>query len=254
MSRLLVKIKYNGHNYVGWQVQNNGLSVQECVQNAVERIYGKRYDITGCSRTDSGVHANGYCFCFEPEGDIDPYRVPLALNFALPEDIAAFECISVSDEFHPRYNAIAKEYIYKLYDGRNRNPFLKGLAYHYPGKLNVELMDEAASHIIGTHDFRCFMANGSKIIDTVRTIYRCNVTRKEDHVEVKICGDGFLYKMVRIIVGTLIFVSEGKFQPSDIPGIIASLDRNKAGKTASPEGLYLNKVYYDPKEVEDCGK
>ena len=216
MSRLLVKLKYNGSNYVGWQVQKNGLSVQECVQNAIEKVYGKRVDVTGCSRTDSGVHANGYCFCFEPPVKVDPFRVPLSLNSALPLDVSAFECIKVDDSFHPRYSALAKEYIYKLYDGRCRNPFYEGLAYHYIGNLNVQLMDAAAKMLVGENDFKSFMATGSKIEDTVRTIYYCDVTRKDDCVEVHICGDGFLYKMVRIVVGSLIALSEGKIRTSDI--------------------------------------
>lgn len=244
MAKLLVKIKYNGSGYVGWQVQKNGLSVQQCVQDAVEKVYGKRFDVTGCSRTDSGVHASGYCFCFDPGRDVQPSRVALALNSALPEDIAAFSCCIVDDSFHPRYSAVAKEYVYKLYDGRSRDPFLKGLAYHYPGVLNTGLMEKAAEYITGTHDFRAFMANGSKILDTVRTVYFCKVEKKEDHIEIRICGDGFLYKMVRIIVGTLIAVSEQKISADSLPQIIASLDRKNAGKTAPPEGLYLNKVYY----------
>ena len=254
MSKLLVKLKYIGTNYVGWQVQNNGLSIQESVQNAIEKVYGKRVDVTGCSRTDSGVHASGYCFCFTPPKEVDPFRVPLALNSALPEDISAVSCEIVDDDFHPRYNAVAKEYVYKIYDGRLRDPFLDGLAYHYVGKLDVSLMDKAAGEIVGTHDFKSFMANGSKIEDTVRTIYHCSVDKKEDHIEIRVCGDGFLYKMVRIIVGTLISVSEGKIKSEDIKEIIEAKNRNAAGKTAPPIGLYLDKVYYDLREVDYLAK
>ena len=254
MKKLLVKLKYNGTNYVGWQVQKNGLSVQETVQNAIEKVYGQRADVTGCSRTDSGVHANGYCFCFELSKQVDPFRVPLALNSALPEDMSAVSCRQVEDDFHPRYNALAKEYVYKIYDGRCRNPFLQGLAYHYIGKLDVELMNNAASQFIGTYDFCSFMAKGSKIIDTVRTIYLCEVVSKDDYVEVRICGNGFLYKMVRIIVGTLLAVNEGKISIEDIKKIIDAKDRAKAGKTAPPIGLYLNKVFYDEQEVDAIEK
>lgn len=254
MSKLLVKLKYNGSNYVGWQVQKNGVSVQQCVQDSIERLYGSRFAVTGCSRTDSGVHANEYCFCFDPQYEIDPYRVVAALNYALPLDMGVYDCTAVSDDFHPRYSALAKEYIYKIYDGRGRNPFYEGLAYHYIGNINVELINNAAQQFVGKHDFRSFMANGSKIEDTVRTIYYCNVKRVDDYVEVKICGDGFLYKMVRIIVGTLLAVNDGKIDTSAIHDIILALDRSMAGKTAPPHGLYLNRVFYDKKEVEQFGK
>lgn len=250
MKRLLVEIKYIGTNYVGWQVQQNGKSVQQAVQDAIESIYGVRADVTGCSRTDSGVHANGYCFCFLPPKPTTPYKALAALNFALPEDMGVVRCSEVDDDFHPRYSAVAKEYVYKIYDGRARNPFLNGLAWHYIGQLDDKKMQLATSHFLGKHDFCSFMAQGSKIIDTVRTIYRLDVKRQDDCVTITVCGDGFLYKMVRIIVGTLIAVSEGKISPDSIPGIIEQKSRAAAGKTAPPQGLYLNRVFYDKKEVD----
>lgn len=252
MAKLLVKLRYNGTNYVGWQVQKNGLSVQTCVQDAIEKIYGIRCDVTGCSRTDSGVHANGYCFCFSLPFYIQPYKVISALNFALPEDMGVVDCFQVSDDFHPRYNAVAKEYIYKIYDGYTRNPFLNGLAYHYIGRLNLKLINDTASEFTGKHDFRSFMAKGSKITDTVRTVFYCDAKDMEDYVQIRICADGFLYKMVRIIVGTLLAVNEQKIDKNQISDIISAKDRNKAGKTAPPEGLYLSKVFYDIKEVENA--
>ncbi len=251
MAKLLVKIRYNGNNYVGWQVQKNGLSVQTCVQDAIEKIYGKRFDVTGCSRTDSGVHANGYCFCFSLPYDIEPYKVMSALDFSLPQDMGVVDCITVPDDFHPRYSAVAKEYIYKIYGGYTRNPFLNGLAYHYIGRLDAELINSAAFEFVGKHDFRSFMANGSKIKDTVRTVYYCDARNMDDYIQIRICADGFLYKMVRIIVGTLLAVNEQKIDKSKISDIISVKDRNKAGKTAPPQGLYLNKVFYDIKEVEN---
>lgn len=252
MAKLLVKLKYNGADYVGWQVQKNGVSVQSRVQDAIEKLYGVRADVTGCSRTDSGVHANGYCFCFTPPYDVEPYKAVAALNFALPDDMGVSECIAVPDDFHPRYSAVAKEYIYKIYDGRPRNPFLCGLAYHYIGRLNVKIMNEAAAEFKGKHDFFSFMAKGSKIKDTVRNVYYCDVSDKGEYVQIRICADGFLYKMVRIIVGTLLAVSEQKIDKSQISYIISARDRSMAGKTAPAQGLYLNKVFYDIKEVENA--
>lgn len=250
MSRLLVKLKYIGTNYVGWQVQKNGLSVQQCIQDSIEKLYGKRLDVTGCSRTDSGVHANEYCFCFCPPDAVTPQRALAALNYALPDDMGVFECVEVDESFHPRYDAVAKEYIYKIYDGRAKNPFLKGLAYHYIGTLDVDTINKAALEFVGTYDFRSFMANGSKIIDTVRTVYYCRFEDKGEYKELRICGNGFLYNMVRIVVGTLIAVNENKFKICDIKKIIDQKNREAAGKTAPPQGLYLNRVFYDKKEVD----
>ncbi|MBP3481194.1 MAG: tRNA pseudouridine(38-40) synthase TruA [Clostridia bacterium] len=252
MSKLLVKLKYNGSAYVGWQVQKNGKSVQSCVQDAVEKLYGVRADVTGCSRTDSGVHANGYCFCFTPPYEVEPFKAVAALNFALPDDMGVYDCIKVPDDFHPRYSAVAKEYIYKIYGGRPRNPFLNGLAYHYIGELDTDAMNDAAKEFVGRHDFRSFMANGSKITDTFRTVYYCSVMKADDCVQIRICADGFLYKMVRIIVGTLLAVNEQKIDKNQISYIISARDRSAAGKTAPPQGLYLNRVFYDIKEVENA--
>ena len=143
-------------------------------------------------------------------------------------------------------------YIYKIYYGYTRNPFLNGLAYHYIGRLNLKLINDTASEFTGKHDFRSFMAKGSKITDTVRTVFYCDAKDMEDYVQIRICADGFLYKMVRIIVGTLLAVNEQKIDKNQISDIISAKDRNKAGKTAPPEGLYLSKVFYDIKEVENA--
>lgn len=249
MDKLLVKLKFNGSDFVGWQAQQNGLSVQQCINLAIEKIFGAHADVTGCSRTDSKVHANEYCMCFTPPKPIEPRRVAGALNFALPKSIAAFDVSLVNDDFHPRYSAVAKEYVYKLYDQRERNPFLEGLAYQYYKKLDTELLNKAAQHFVGKKDFRAFMAQGSKISDTVREIYYCNVKREGQTVNITVCANGFLYKMVRIIVGTLIAVNDNRILPEQIDEIILSKDRSKAGKTAPPYGLYLNRVFYDIKEV-----
>ena len=248
--KLLVTLKYIGTNYVGWQVQKNGVSVQSRVQDAIERICGSRADVTGCSRTDSGVHANGYRFCFTPPRPLTPFRALAALNAALPQDMGAVAVEAVHDDFHPRYNAVAKEYIYKLYGGRARDPFLEGFAWHCVRPPDVPLMDEAAKAFAGKHDFRSFMANGSKITDTVRTVYYCRVLERDGHAELVICADGFLYNMVRIIAGTLQSVSDGRLDKAAIPGIISAKDRAAAGRTAPPHGLYLNRVFYDVKEAE----
>lgn len=249
--KLLVTLKFIGTNYVGWQVQKNGVSVQARVQDAIEQICGERVDVTGCSRTDSGVHANGYRFCFTPPRALTPFRALAALNAALPQDMGATAVEEVPDGFHPRYNAAAKEYIYKMYGGRARDPFLEGFAWHCVKPLDAPLMDKAAQSFVGTHDFRSFMANGSKIEDAVRTVYYCRVIERDGHTELVVCADGFLYNMVRIIVGTLRSVSDGRIDKDSVPAIISAKDRNAAGRTAPPHGLYLNRVFYDIKEAEN---
>ena len=247
--KLLLKIRYNGSGFVGWQVQKNGKSVQAQMQDAIETIYGQRVGVTGCSRTDSGVHALEYCMCFDPPRVMELKRIPLALNSVLPDDISVLSCQEVPNDFHPRYSAVAKEYLYCFYDGFAPDPFKRGLAFHERKGLDAELMDRAAKAFLGTHDFKAFMSTGSKIEDTVRTIHYSGVERKGNQVVFRVVGDGFLYNMVRIMAGTLLFVSMGRISLEELPDIIAEGDRAKCGKTMPPYGLYLNKVYYDEKEV-----
>lgn len=247
--RLLLTIRYNGAAFVGWQVQKNGKSVQEQMQDAIEEIFGERVGVTGCSRTDSGVHAMEYCCCFDPPRPMELIRIPFALNSVLPDSISVLSCKEVPEEFHPRYHAVAKEYIYRMYDGFAPDPFKKGLAVHERKGLDAEKMNRAAQCFVGTHDFKGFMSTGSKIEDTVRTIYFSEVRREGNDVTFRVAGDGFLYNMVRIMAGTLLFVSMGRIKEEDLPAIIENGDRAAAGKTMPAHGLYLNKVYYDEKEV-----
>lgn len=248
-SRILLKIRYHGAAFVGWQVQKNGKSVQEQMQDAIEEIFGARVGVTGCSRTDSGVHAMEYCLCFDPPRPMELKRIAFALNSVLPENISVLSAQEVAEDFHPRYNAVAKEYIYRFYDSPSPDPFKKGLAFHERKGLDAELMDRAAKHFLGAHDFKGFMSTGSKIEDTVRTIYDCGVERRGDDVVFRVVGDGFLYNMVRIMAGTLLFVSMGRINEEDLSAVIASGERSLGGKTMPAYGLYLNKVYYDEKEV-----
>ena len=251
MRKFLLTLKYNGADFVGWQVQKNGLSVQQCLQDALERMLGHRPDVTGCSRTDSGVHAEGYCAVFCSDTNKECERISLGLNALLPDSISVWDCTEVDLDFHPRYDAKAKEYVYRLYDGMSPDPFLRGLAWHYKGFLDTEKMQRAADKLVGRHDFRSFMAQGSKIVDTVREIYWFRVTRRDRLIEIRVCGDGFLYHMVRILVGTLLFVSRDRLRAEDMPRVLAALDRGAAGQTAPAEGLYLHKVYYHTPRKEE---
>lgn len=244
-----MKIRYNGAGYVGWQVQKNGKSVQEQMQDAVEEIFGSRVGITGCSRTDSGVHALEYCLCFDPPRSMELKRIPFALNAVLPRSISVLSCEEVPEDFHPRYHAVAKEYLYRFYDGSAPDPFKQGLAFYEPHGLDAAAMNRAAGHFMGRHDFRAFMSAGSKIEDTVRTIFFSSVERQGADVTFRVVGDGFLYNMVRIMAGTLLFVSAGRIDAAALSSIIEAGDRSACGKTMPAYGLYLKKVYYKREEV-----
>ena len=247
---VLLDISYIGTAYAGWQIQPNAPTVQAAMCDAVERLLGVRCPVTGCSRTDSGVHAHSFCCTVSelPEGfSIPTDRIPLALSSVLPEDISVRRATVVPDDFHPRYGCLGKEYVYRIYNSRVRDPFSVGRALHIPHPLDAERMNEAAVHLVGEHDFAAFVAAGSKVAaegDTVRRIYGASVTRDGDDIRFCVSGNGFLYNMVRIMTGTLIAVSDGRRGPEDIDGIIASRDRQRAGITVPACGLYLERVFY----------
>ncbi len=243
----LLKIAYCGTNYCGWQVQKNADSVQGTLCRAAEEIFGEGVKITGCSRTDSGVHAKEYFCTLEVPSSapvIQDNRVPAALNARLPEDITVFDAWGVPDDFHARYDVKEKTYEYVFDNGLQRDPFLLGRAWHISKALNENLMDEAAKGFVGKHDFASFMASGSSVADTVRQVKSAEVFREGKNVIFRVKADGFLYNMVRIMAGTLYEVSIGKIKPEDIPKIIESKSRKSAGVTAPPDGLYLKKVDY----------
>ncbi|WP_432649923.1 tRNA pseudouridine(38-40) synthase TruA [Huintestinicola sp.] len=240
-----VKIAYNGAAYHGFQRQENALSVQNVLEDRLSRLTASEVKINGCSRTDTGVHANEYFFSFLTEHSIPCNNIIRGMNSLLPADIAVLDCEEVPADFHARYSCKGKEYIYKILNRSVRDPFLENLALHYPYELDVDKMNRAGKYIEGTHDFLCFCGALGVKENTVRTVSLCEVKREGDIVILTVRGDGFLYNMVRIIAGTLIYVSEGRISIEDIPKIIESRDRNLAGVTAKPCGLYLNRVFYD---------
>ena len=244
MNNLLITISYDGSSYHGWQVQKNAVTVQEVVQRAVERVFCESVDIKGCSRTDSGVHANKYCFSFKTSKDIDNEKVVLALNTYLPKNIAALSCERVGMDFHARYNVKSKQYIYKLYNCKIRSPFYEKYAFHYRYPIDADYLNREAQAFVGTYDYSAFCSAHSGVEDTVRTVNAFSVERDGDFVYFKVEADGFLYNMVRIMVGTLLFVSEGKIKSGELSEIIESKNRKRAGKTAPAQGLYLNEIYY----------
>ncbi len=244
MRNLLLRLMYNGTAYHGWQVQPNGITVQEALQDAVEKIFGVRENVTGCSRTDSGVHANDFCCNIRTENPIDCSRLVAALNAVLPDDISVKSAEEVPFDFHARYNCVSKQYVYKVWNTNYKNPFLENRAWHYKNKLDEAFLNEQAQQFVGTYDFKAFCSSGSSVEDTVRTVKAFSVERNGDEVLFFVEADGFLYNMVRIMVGSLIEISENKIEKDKLLDIIKSGDRNLAGRTAPPQGLYLNKVNY----------
>ena len=245
MKKIVLKLRYKGSAYAGWQVQENAVAIQQVVQDAVEKVFGYRHGITGCSRTDSGVHANEY-YCHLPEEAVFSAvaKLPYALNNVLPDDIAVTDVFLAESDFHARYSAIGKEYVYLIRNSRIRDPFTAGLVYPYYKKLDEDLIDKICKHFIGKYDYTALSgaktANGD---ENVREITKCFAKREGDIVKISVTGDGFLYNMVRIIVGTILNSYEGKLE-LPIADIIKSGDRKNAGFTAPACGLYLNHVFY----------
>ena len=252
MSKILLKIAYDGTNYNGYQLQNEKPTIALMLNQASRDAFGFECDVKGCSRTDSGVHAYGFCATVEPRDKsnkitVPVSKIPIAMNIKLPDDISVLEAEEVSDDFHPRYDVKSKEYIYKIHDSQIPDPFYRNYVLEYGKKITdegIERMNEACKYFLGAHEFDSFMSVGSKIEDTKRTVYSASVKRKGDLVEFSVRADGFLYNMVRIMVGTLLKVETGKIQPSEISNIISAKNRNLAGFTARPCGLYLNFVEY----------
>jgi tRNA pseudouridine38-40 synthase len=243
----LIVLSYLGTNYCGFQVQPNGETIQGALGRAAERIFATPCLITGCSRTDSGVHANEYLAVIEEHGSsrIPDSAVPRAMNTYLANDISVQKCIRVPDDFSIRRKVVGKEYVYMIWNGETRNPFLADRALYYFRKPDVERMQQAARLFIGKHDFRAFMASGSDIADTVRTITDLRIEYENSLIKIYVSADGFLYNMVRIIVGTLLEVSEGRISLERLPSIIEGGNREDSGRTAPPEGLYLNRVFLE---------
>lgn len=246
MRNILLSLCYDGTNYHGWQVQKNALTVQEVFQRAMFRLFGENVDVKGCSRTDAGVHANMYCVSAKIGSNIPCERLSMAINRFLPSDIAVTSAVDVPMDFHARYSCTGKEYVYKIWNAPIRNPFWHGRAFHYWYPLDVEKLNLAARNFIGMHDFTSFCTIDKRNPENmVRTVKAFLVERKEPLVEIRVTADGFLYNMVRIMVGTLLHVAMGRIKPHEISSIILARDRAKAGPTAVAHGLYLNRVFYD---------
>ena len=245
LRNLLITISYDGSKFHGWQIQHNAVTVQEVFQTALYSVINAKPDIKACSRTDSGVHAEMFCISTKISHPIPPERLKAAMNSHLPDSVVVLDVKEVDSDFHARYNAKGKRYIYRVLNRSERDPFYVGRALHYRYNLDVELLDKASKDYIGTHDFTSFCTLDKREKgDFTRTIYDFSVRRIGDIVEFTVEGNGFLYNMVRIMVGTLLAINEGKIAPDSIPDIIRAESRDTAGHTAPPQGLYLNEVFY----------
>ena len=245
MRNLLLTLRYDGTLFHGWQIQPNAVTVQQELCDALKKISGNDENIIGCSRTDAGVHANMFCCNVRTECKVSAEKFPDALNFYLPSAISVYDCKEVDYDFHARYDCKGKEYVYLIYNGRYRNPFYENKALFYPYEIDAEMLDNEAKAFTGTHDFSAFCSAGSEVEDKTREIFDCSVSRNGDLVEFRISGNGFLYNMVRIIVGTLLDIQRGRIPKGSIKEIIYNRDRNNAGVTVEGCGLYLNKVFYN---------
>lgn len=239
-----LKIQYDGTKYHGWQIQKNEKTVQETLMRALEKITGETVSVIGCGRTDTGVHAEGYVCNFNTDSSIPVERYPYALNAHLPCDIVCLDAREAPDDFHANRSAVGKRYVYKILNREFPDAVLCRYSWHYKYPLDADKMREAAKAFVGEHDFIGFASSGFTVKTTVREIYSLDVSRENDIITIDVAGNGFLYNMVRIITGTLVFVGGGKINPADIADIIASKDRNRAGITAPPQGLCLKEVYY----------
>ncbi|AUZ37002.1 tRNA pseudouridine(38-40) synthase TruA [Bacillus stercoris] len=245
--RLKCTISYDGHLFNGYQVQPGKRTVQDELEKALAVLHKskERIPVVSSGRTDSGVHAAGQVIHFDTPLAIPAERWPYALNALLPDDIAVKQAEIADDGFHARFSAVKKEYRYFVYTEKHPDVFKRHYAYHFSYRLNVQDMREAAKHLIGTHDFTSFCAAKTEVQDKVRTIYELDWTETDDGLQMRITGSGFLYNMVRIIVGTLLDAGIGKISPDDVKTMLEAKDREAAGRTAPGHGLYLWNVYYD---------
>ena len=244
MQKVLLTLQYEGTCYHGWQVQPNGITVQETLQDSIEHIIGMRPSVTGCSRTDAGVHANRFYCTTECPKRMTLKKFMQALNAVLPQDIAVLNCRTVEESFHPRYSAVAKRYVYRIWNGTARNPFEKDRSLYIRSRLDETAMNRVAGLFVGTYDFSAFCSAGSAVQDRVRTIRRSEVHRDGDMVTYTVEADGFLYNMVRILVGTILDVIGGRLSEDSVRQALETGNRQLAGATAPACGLFLDEVWY----------
>ena len=245
MRNIALKLMYVGTAYHGWQVQKNAATVAETLNHALETVVCHPVNCVGAGRTDAGVHAELYVANFHTSSTIPCERLPLAVNSRLPEDIVVVKATEVPDSFNAIGSCEKKEYTYRIYNSRIRNAFYVNRAWFYPKYLDEAVMQRAASHFVGTHDFAAVRSVGTETRTTVRTVHYFDVSRSGDLIECKVCANGFLYNMVRAMVGTIVYAAEGKFSPDSVQDILLSKNRTAAGPTVPPGGLYMTRLWYE---------
>lgn len=255
MRNIGLQLMYVGTAYHGWQIQKNAVSVEETLEKALEKVVGHPVKCTGAGRTDAGVHARTYVANFRTCSTIPCDRLPLAVNTRLPDDIVVTRAVEVSEDFNAIGSCRKKEYTYRIYNTRIRNAFFVNRAWFYPKRLDEQVMQRAADCFVGTHDFAAVKSVGTDTKTTVRTVYYFDIERQGDLIDCRVCANGFLYNMVRAMVGTVIYAAEGKFPPEAVSDILLGKCRTDAGPTAPPGGLYMTKLWYDepgltPEEME----
>ncbi len=245
MRNIALRIRYDGSAYHGWQRQKDLPTVQQTLEEALEKICGHAVTVVGCGRTDAGVHAERYCANFRTDCAIPIDRVPLAVNARLPGDIAVTDTCEAEEGFNAIGSCIQKEYVYRILNRRIPDPFLDRRVCFYPSPLDIDQMKRAALAFEGTHDFAAVRSVGTETKTTVRTVHWCRAERRGDIITVTVCADGFLYNMVRAMVGTMVYASYGKLDPEDIPALLETRDRRLTGPTMPPQGLYMHRVWYE---------
>ena len=244
MKNIKLTIEYDGKEFNGWQKQPNKLNIQGEIERAIKEITGEEVDLIGSGRTDAGVHSLGQVANFKTNSNLPIEKFAIALNTKLKQSIRIKKSEEVDERFHSRYNCKQKTYRYIINNGENASAIYRNLEYFVPNKLDIDKMRQAIKYFEGEHDFKGFKASGTSSKSSVREIYKTEIRKEGERIIIELTGNGFLYNMVRIIAGTLVDVGLGKINPIDIPEIILSKDRTKAGKTLPPYGLYLLKVEY----------
>ena len=244
MKRVMLVVAYEGTNYRGWQIQNNGITIESVLNETLSQLLGERIAVIGASRTDSGVHSLGNVAVFDTNARMPADKISYALNQRLPEDIVVQASMEVRPDCFPRKCRSMKTYEYRILNRRFPVPTLRRDTYFYYYPLDVQRMEQAAGYLVGVHDFKSFCSIHTQAADTVREIYSCQVEKQGDVIVIRISGAGFLYNMVRIIAGTLIQVGSGERVPEDIPKILAECDRAAAGPTAPAHGLTMMGIVF----------
>ena len=245
MRNIALRLMYVGTAYHGWQVQKNAETVAETLEKSLASVVGHPVKCTGAGRTDAGVHAEVYVANFRTSSRIPCDRLPLAVNTRLPDDIVVVKATQVPDAFNAIGSCRKKEYTYRIYNSRLGNAFYVNRAWFYPRHLDEAVMQRAADCFVGTHDFSAVRAVGTEVRSPVRTVYYFDISRTGDLIECRVCANGFLYNMVRAMVGTCVYAAEGKFPPEAVSDILEGRCRTAAGPTAPPGGLYMTKLWYE---------